>query len=144
MPYRGHYVDLDPEYKDAFGDPLPRMTFDFEEQDKELAAFMSDRCGEIMKEMGADAVDKASTLGPYEIMTYQSTHNTGGIVMGASPGDSAVNSYLQMWDAENVFVVGASAFPHNSGYNPTDTVGALAYRAADGIVKYSKSGGMLV
>jgi gluconate 2-dehydrogenase alpha chain len=49
-----------------------------------------------------------------------------------------------MWDAENVFVVGASSFPHNSGYNPTGTVGALAYRAAEGIVKYSKNGGKLV
>lgn len=55
-----------------------------------------------------------------------------------------MNSYLQMWEAENVFVVGASAFPHNSGYNPTDTVGALSYRAAEGIQKYLKQGGMLV
>lgn len=64
--------------------------------------------------------------------------------MGADSAASAVNSYLQMWDAENVFVVGASAFPHNSGYNPTGTVGALAYRAAEGISKYLKQGGMLV
>jgi gluconate 2-dehydrogenase alpha chain len=33
----------------------------------------------------------------------------------------------------NVFVIGASAFPQNAGYNPTGTVGALAYRAADAI-----------
>jgi gluconate 2-dehydrogenase alpha chain len=49
-----------------------------------------------------------------------------------------------MWDAENVFVVGASAFAHNSGYNPTGTVGALAYRAVEGIAKYLKQGGMVV
>ncbi|MNY73251.1 Gluconate 2-dehydrogenase flavoprotein precursor [compost metagenome] len=63
--------------------------------------------------------------------------------MGGDPSTSAVNNYLQMWDAENVFVVGASAFAHNSGYNPTGTVGALAYRASEGIAKYLKSGGML-
>ena len=28
-------------------------------------------------------------------------------------------------DVSNVFVIGASAFPQNGGYNPTDTVGAL-------------------
>jgi gluconate 2-dehydrogenase alpha chain len=49
-----------------------------------------------------------------------------------------------MWDAENVFVVGASSFPHNSGYNPTATVGALAYRTAEGVAKYMKSGGIVV
>ena len=64
--------------------------------------------------------------------------------MGSDPSTSVVNSYLQMWDAENVFVVGASAFPHNGGYNPTGTVGALAYRAVDGIAKYLKKGGMVV
>ena len=144
MPFRHHYLDLDPTYKDAYGDPLVRITFDFEEQDRELAKFLAGKCADIMKEMGADHVDYLKELGPYDITTYQSTHNTGGAIMGADPATSAVNSYLQMWDADNVFVVGASAFPHNSGYNPTDTVGALAYRAAEGILTYSKKGGSLV
>jgi gluconate 2-dehydrogenase alpha chain len=97
-----------------------------------------------MKEMGAPKINDRKTLEHYDIVPYQTTHNTGGVIMGADPGTSAVNSFLQMWDAENVFVVGASAFPHNSGYNPTDTVGALSYRAAEGIIKYSKQGGLLV
>ncbi|EEL2815173.1 hypothetical protein HAQ28_001621 [Campylobacter jejuni] len=40
----------------------------------------------------------------------------------------------------DVVTVGAGNFQHNSGYNPTDTVGALAYRCAEGILKYHKSG----
>ncbi|WP_274366172.1 GMC family oxidoreductase [Paenibacillus thermotolerans] len=144
MPYRHHFLDLDPTYKDAFGDPLMRITFDFEEQDRQMAKFLADRAAEIVKEMGATHVQSLKELGPYEITTYQSTHNTGGVIMGADPGTSAVNSYLQMWDMENLFVIGASAFPHNSGYNPTGTVGALAYRAAEGIETYSKKGGILV
>jgi gluconate 2-dehydrogenase alpha chain len=76
---------------------------------------------------------------------YQSTHNTGGAVMGTSPRDSAVNRYLQSWDVPNVFVVGASAFPHNSAYNPTGPVGALAYWAADAIKnRYRQRPGQLV
>ena len=42
---------------------------------------------------------------------------------------SVVNRYLQSWDVPNLFVMGASAFPQNAGYNPTGTVGALAYWA---------------
>ncbi|KQL46677.1 GMC family oxidoreductase [Brevibacillus choshinensis] len=142
MPFKHHFLDLDPTYKDVYGDPLMRITYDFEEQDRQLAAYCADKCGEIVKEMGASSkIEINKKLGPYDITPYQSTHNTGGVIMGASPETSAVNNYLQMWDAENVFVVGASAFAHNSGYNPTGTMGALSYRAAEGILKYRKSGG---
>ncbi len=37
-------------------------------------------------------------------MPYQSTHNTGGAIMGNNPRTSAVNKYLQSWDVPNVFV----------------------------------------
>ncbi|MEC0369804.1 GMC family oxidoreductase [Paenibacillus chibensis] len=144
MPFRHHFLDLDPTYKDEFGDPLMRITFDFEDQDRELVKFMGGKCGDILKQMGADKVVANTELAPYEITTYQSTHNTGGVIMGDSPDTSAVNNYLQMWDTDNLFVIGASAFPHNSGYNPTGTVGALAYRAAEGILKYHQKPGSLV
>lgn len=144
LPHRYHFLDLDPTYKDAYGLPLLRITFDYLDQDKEMVAFMGEKAEELMKEMGADIVVANKKKGSYNIVPYQSTHNTGGAIMGDDPATSAVNSYLQMWDAENLFVIGASAFPHNSGYNPTATVGALAYRAAEGIIKYSKQGGLLV
>src|SRR5256886_13837414 len=71
----------------------------------------------------------------YTIVPYQSTHNTGGAAMGADPATSAVNKYLQSWDVPNVFVVGASAFPQNGGYNPTGTGGALTFHALHAIKK---------
>ena len=42
--------------------------------------------------------------------------------MGTDPKTSALNRYLQSWDVPNLFVMGASAFPQNAGYNPTGTV----------------------
>jgi len=33
------------------------------------------------------------------LFPYQSTHNTGGLIMGTNPRDSAVNTYLQSWTA---------------------------------------------
>ncbi|MFC3041467.1 GMC family oxidoreductase [Virgibacillus xinjiangensis] len=141
MPHRSNYMDLDPTYKDAHGNPLLRLNYDFTEQDRKLHEYLSDRAAEIMEEMGADIVEKATMPDHYDIVPYQTTHNTGGVIMGDDPETSAVNNYLQMWDHENVFVVGASAFAHNGGYNPTGTVGALAYRAAEGILQYRESGG---
>jgi gluconate 2-dehydrogenase alpha chain len=65
--------------------------------------------------------------------------------MGDDPATSALNRYLQSWDVPNLFVMGATAFPQNAGYNPTDTVGALAYWAADAIInQYQKYPGPLV
>jgi gluconate 2-dehydrogenase alpha chain len=55
-----------------------------------------------------------------------------------------LNRYLQSWDVQNVFVMGASAFPQNAGYNPTGTVGALTYWALDAIFDYLKSPRALV
>jgi gluconate 2-dehydrogenase alpha chain len=65
--------------------------------------------------------------------------------MGDNPSNSALNRYLQSWDVPNLFVQGASAFPQNAGYNPTGTVGALAYWSADAIrSQYLKNPGPLV
>ena len=60
--------------------------------------------------------------------------------MGADPATSVVNRHLQIWDVQNVFVVGACNFPQNAGFNPTGTVGALSYRAAEAILKFHKTG----
>jgi len=82
---------------------------------------------------------------PWSVVPYQSTHNTGGTIMGTSPGNSVVNKYCQSWDCHNLFVMGASLFPHNSAYNPTGPVGALAYWAVDAIKnRYLKNPGSLV
>ncbi len=40
------------------------------------------------------------------------------------------------WDAENLFVVGASVYPQNSGYNPTGPPAALALRLGDHLARY--------
>ncbi|MBB6671156.1 GMC family oxidoreductase [Cohnella nanjingensis] len=143
LPFRHHYLDLDPVYKDALGLPLMRMTFDFEDQDKELVKFIASKTKEIADQMGATKTEMRDSLSTYSIVPYQSTHNTGGTTMGADPSVSVVNNYLQMWDAENVFICGASNFQHNSGYNPTATVGGLAYRAAEGVAKYLQKPGSL-
>jgi gluconate 2-dehydrogenase alpha chain len=130
-----NYLDLDPTYKDAWGLPLLRMTFDFPENDIKMSAYITDKAVQIARAMGGRQVVGAPRKGPYTSTQYQTTHNTGGTVMGNDRATSAVNRYLQSWDVPNVFVIGASNFPQNASYNPTGTLGALAYWSADAIVK---------
>jgi gluconate 2-dehydrogenase alpha chain len=144
MPHRDNYMSLDTAYKDIYGVPLLQITYNFTDQDRALHAYLTEKAAGIMKEMGAKTVVGGSPISDYDIVPYQSTHNTGGTIMGAEPETSVVNNYLQHWDMENLFVIGAGNFAHNGGYNPTGTVGALAYRCAEGIINYSKNGGSLV
>jgi gluconate 2-dehydrogenase alpha chain len=144
MSYRGNYLDLDPTYKDPLGRPLMRMTFDYKDNERKMSGFMADRCDEIAKAMGAKQTVVKKLVGPWSVVPYQTTHNTGGAIMGSDPKTSVLNRYLQSWDVSNVFVMGASAFPQNAGYNPTGTVGALTYWALDAIKTYLKAPGPLV
>ena len=65
--------------------------------------------------------------------------------LASNPKNSVVNKYLQVWDVPNVFSMGSGAFPQNAGYNPTGTVAALAYHAAEAIKsQYLKAPGALV
>ncbi|MCK9913575.1 GMC family oxidoreductase [Microbacteriaceae bacterium K1510] len=142
---RGNYLDLDPTYTDRFGRPLMRMTFDFPDNDIRMSQWVSDRMEEIGKALKPRQMVSARRRKSWDSVPYQSTHNTGGAIMGTDPKKSAVNRYLQSWDVPNVFVIGASAFPQNAGKNPTGTVGALAYWAADAIRdKYLRNPGALV
>lgn len=144
MPHKENYMALDPMYKDKYGLPLLQLTYNFTDQDRKLSKFLTTKMVDIMDAMGAKKTEGGSELTDYDIVPYQSTHNTGGTIMGADPETSVVNNYLQHWDFENLFVVGAGNFAHNSGYNPTATVGALSYRCADGILKYHEKNEMLV
>ena len=145
MSYRGHYLDLDPTYKDSNGLPLLRMTFDWHQNEQKMLHFMNEKVSEIAKAMKPASHHAGAIPTKYSIIPYQSTHNMGGAVMGTDPATSVVNKYLQCWNTPNVFVVGGSAFPQNSANPPTATIGALACWAADAIKEsYLKNPGLMV
>ena len=81
---------------------------------------------------------RAAQRSPYDARVYQTTHITGGTIMGADPKTSVVSPHLQHWDAQNLFVVGASVYPHNAGYNPTGPLAALALRLGDDLATYTE------
>jgi len=145
MAYANNYLDLDPTYKDAYGRPLMRMTYDFTPNDVAMRAFLTERVKEIAERMGGREIKLNLRDGPYDSMPYQTTHNTGGTIMGTNPSNSVVNRYLQSWDVPNLFVMGAGVFPQNAGYNPTGTVAALTYWAVAAIrSQYLRNPGPLV
>ncbi|MBI1179557.1 MAG: GMC family oxidoreductase [Alphaproteobacteria bacterium] len=145
MSHRSNYLDLDPNYRNIHGQPLLRMTFDFKDNEHRLSDYLTDQAARVGKAMNPKQVHAKYRKGNYSIVPYQTTHNTGGTAMGADPSTSVVNPYLQSWDVPNLFVMGASVFPQNPGYNPTGTIGALTYWSANAIInRYLKSPGPLM
>jgi gluconate 2-dehydrogenase alpha chain len=144
--HRENFLDLDPTYRDALGRPLIRMSYNFRDNDYKLADYIGGVLGRLATAMNPTVMSSPSVKkGDYSVVPYQSTHNTGGTMTGTDPKTSVVNRYLQSWDADNLFVMGASVFPQNASYNPTGVVGALAYWSANAITtQYLKSPGPLV
>ena len=133
--YRVNYLDLDPTYKSVHGQPLLRMTFDWQDNDIKMNQFMFKKLEIIARALHPKFIT-GSPKHPgehFNLGTYQTTHLNGGAVMGTDPNTSAVNRFLQNWDVHNVFVPGASAFPQGLGYNPTGLVAALTYWSAKAI-----------
>lgn len=146
IAYEDNFLDLDPNYTDRFGNPLLRLTFDWHDNERNMWRFVAARAKEIMERMKPSRIVKFTPeLPPYNIHDYQSTHPTGGCIMGTDPGHSVTNTYGQVWDTPNVFVTGAALFPQNAGANPSGTVGAVTYRAMEAVRdRYFKSPGELL
>ena len=100
---------------------------------------------QLGKAMGGKTDEYRPARPKYNVINYQSTHIQGGATMGPTPDISVVNRYSQHWNMQNLWVVGASSFPQNPSHNPTLTVLAAAYWAADALIKrYLKNPGKLV
>jgi gluconate 2-dehydrogenase alpha chain len=141
LPYADQTIDLDPDVRDAWGLPAPRITYDWR-RPNEVARIehMLTKMEEIGRIMGATQVWRAPR-GP----GAPGAHHEGGTRMGNDPKTSVVNRYGQSWDIPNLFVIGSSTFPSMSGFNPTLTIQALAYMSADAIAnRYRKNPGSLL
>jgi gluconate 2-dehydrogenase alpha chain len=127
LPHKNNRVDLDPRARDRWGLPLPRVTFDFHQNERRLQKFMAGIGAKIMHATGASRVWTEEKGRP--------NRWAGGTRMGADPRNSVVNQYCQTHDIANLFIVGSSVFPTMSGYPPTATVAALSYRTAEYILQ---------
>jgi len=111
-----------------------------------MARFVRDRIADICRQSGAKTWEAmAFPDQPFSpTRAYDSGHTIGGSAMGLDPATSALNRYQQSWDAHNLFVIGASSFPNNAGYNPTGTLSALTLWTAKAIINdYLRQPGLL-
>jgi choline dehydrogenase-like flavoprotein len=88
----------------------------------------------IVEAMGGQVIGKVRTEGNEAIAPGGFIiHEVGGAIMGADPKISVTNQWCQTWDVKNLFVTDGAVFASNADKNPTLTIMAVAWRAADHI-----------
>lgn len=126
---------LDPELKDAWGLPALRMTFKDHPNDLKMMAWMTDRAMEVLDAAGA------KTKWHYPIQEQQlAVHLLGTCRMGNDPKTSVINADHRTHDVPNLFLCDGSSLVTSGRGQPTMTIMALAFRAADRITALAKQG----
>ncbi len=130
-------ITLDPDVKDAWGLPAVRVTCDYHPDDAATMKWMLERQIEILEAAGATRTWTQS----WDIVdNMPSRHLMGTCRMGNDPATSVVNAHSRAHDVSNLFVVDGSNFVTSARQQPTATIQALAYRAADYAIGAAKRG----
>ena len=134
LPVETNSVSLDPELKDAWGLPAMRITYREHEQDLKLYKYFQERGRELLAAAGAVKI----TDEPIKEEPGSTVHLLGTARMGNDPKSSVVDKYNRAHDVKNLFIVDGSSFVTSGRGQPTMTIQALAFRAADHIARFAK------
>ena len=140
VPQYDNYCEIDPDTVDEFGIPVLRFHYNWTDYERNQAKHMHKTFEEIFDAMGAIALgDTPTAESEYGLAAPgQIIHEVGTTRMGDNPATSVTNSYQQLHDAKNVFVVDAGSFVSQADKNPTWTIMALSWRTSDFIVEQLK------
>jgi choline dehydrogenase-like flavoprotein len=136
LPVESNSMSLDPELKDDWGLPAMRTTYKEHEHDLRLYKYFQARGHELLNAAGALKIhDTPITDDP-----GFAVHLLGTCRMGNDPASSVVDKYHRAHDVRNLFIVDGSSFVTSGRGQPTLTIQALAFRAADHISQFAKRG----
>lgn len=137
LPQPGNSISLDPDLKDAWGLPALRVTFDYHPDDVATMQWSLTKQVEILEAAGAK---KTWTSGIAVTDNMPSNHLMGTCRMGDDPQQSVVDRNNRAHDIPNLLIVDGSSFVTAARQQPTATIQALAYRAADYALQAAKRG----
>ena len=140
VPQYDNYCEIDTDTVDEFGIPVLRFHYNWTDYERNQAKHMHKTFEEIFDAMGAITLGDAPTAeSEYGLAAPgRIIHEVGTTRMGDNPATSVTNSYQQLHDAKNVFVVDAGSFVSQADKNPTWTIMALSWRTSDFIVEQLK------
>ncbi|MDA2933077.1 GMC family oxidoreductase [Acidobacteria bacterium AH-259-D05] len=126
LPNKNNRVTLDPDQKDEYGMPLPRVNYSYGENDLKLR--------EHSMQMAEAIFDAAGAVKTFRSPARGSAHLMGTCRMGDDPERFVVNRNCQSHSVRNLFLCDGSVFVTSTAANPTLSIQALATRTADYIL----------
>ena len=135
LPQESNNISLDPNLKDKYGRPGMRTTYKDHPDDMAVKKFFRERCEELVEASGALRIWKRSIN-----TTTGHAHLLGTCRMGNDPGESVIDKFHRTHDVPNLFISDGSSFVSSGRGQPTMTIQALAFRAADHIIQFAKKG----
>lgn len=135
LPVETNRIELDPDLKDDWGLPAMRVTYKDHPDDIETMRFLVDRALEV-----ADAAGARRSWGPSNLEQFVGFHLLGTCRMGGDPATSVIDRYHRTHDVANLFLCDGSSFVTSGRGQPTETIQALAYRAAEHIATFARRG----
>lgn len=121
-------ITLDPNNTDQWGRPAIRATYRDHDDDLAIAKFLEDRSLELM-----DAAGAKKFWGHGINLSDGGEHLLGTARMGDDPTASVVDRHHRSHDVPNLFICDGSSFVSSGRGQPTMTIMALAFRAAEHI-----------
>ncbi|MCH8868059.1 MAG: GMC family oxidoreductase, partial [Proteobacteria bacterium] len=123
------------ESKDIGARPAIRETYRDLPDDLAMGGFLLDRAMELFDAAGAVKSWRLPIL-----TTTGGEHLLGTCRMGDDPTTSVVDSTHRSHDVPNLFICDGSSFVTSGRGQPTMTIMALAFRAADHIIAAARTG----
>ncbi len=143
IPNEDCYMDLDPKVKDKWGIPVARFHWKWSDHELNQAVHAKKTFRALIEAMGGTVRDSTDFAPAKSIQNPgYIIHEVGGAILGDDPKKSVCNQWLQTWDVKNLFLCDGAPFASNADKNPTLTIMALAWRAADYLVEQAKKGGL--
>ncbi|MCZ6704953.1 MAG: GMC family oxidoreductase [Bacteroidetes bacterium] len=135
IPMARNRVELDPQLKDRYGRPAMMVTIDDHPDDLKAKQWFLERTIEIVEASGAKRI-WSRTPTP----SRGRAHLLGTCRMGNDPNESVVDRYNRAHDVPNLFLADGSSLVSSGRGQPTMTIEAIAFRAADHITQFAKRG----
>jgi choline dehydrogenase-like flavoprotein len=138
------YCELDPTVTDRYGIPVLRFHWQWTDYEYLQVKHMQETFRAIIAEMGGEVFSPMPTREQgYGIANGGAIiHELGGVRMGPTERDSALNSNCQAWDCDNLFVADGGPFVSQADKNPTWTIMALAMRTSAYIMQQRRAGAL--
>ena len=136
LPRKENRVFLDTEVKDAWGIPVLRFDYRFQDNEKKMARDMADTAEEMLRAAGAEDVQVRREILP----EGWSIHEIGTARMGADPKTSVTTPFCRLHDVENVYFADAAPFVSGGTQNTTWSILAMCWRTMDYLKERLRAG----